>query len=98
METTRSSRRLSPIPMADVVGYFRLMGRDESATIRTLPARRAVFSQPIQERNGRVVAAMGGALRAKCGSVVQRSRLGGWNTARTCKANRKFCKIKQGAS
>ncbi|MCZ6748838.1 MAG: hypothetical protein O7D96_06060 [SAR324 cluster bacterium] len=48
-------RKLAAIMMADVVEYGRHMGEDESATIGTLKAHRAVFSSHIQQRNGRVV-------------------------------------------
>ena len=51
-------RKLAAILMADVVEYGRHMGEDEAATIGTLKAHRAVFSTHMQQRNGRVVAAI----------------------------------------
>ncbi len=53
MEPTGSSRRLSAILMADVVGYSRLMGRDEDETVRRLKAFRQVFSDNIGKTGGR---------------------------------------------
>ena len=46
MEPTSSTRRLSAILMADVVGYSRLMGQDEERTVATLrPSRRVLAAQ-----------------------------------------------------
>jgi adenylate cyclase len=42
--TVGMSRKLAAIFSADVVGYSRLMGDDEEATIRTLTTYRAVIS------------------------------------------------------
>jgi hypothetical protein len=39
------ARKLAAILSADVVGYSRLMGEDEEATIRTLTAYRALPSR-----------------------------------------------------
>ena len=36
MEPADAKRRLSAILMSDVAGYSRLMGEDETATVRTL--------------------------------------------------------------
>ena len=49
-------RKLAAILMADVVGYSRLMGRDEQATIvAALQACRAIFSEQIAAHQGRLV-------------------------------------------
>ncbi len=48
MEPTASTRRLAAILMADVVGYSRMMGADEEATVATLRSRRAVFTSYIE--------------------------------------------------
>ena len=63
-------RKLAAILMADVVEYGRHMGENETATIRTLKARRVVFSKHIQLRSGRVVDAKGDAIMAEFSSVV----------------------------
>ena len=63
-------RKLAAILMADVVEYGRHMEEDESATIHTLQAHRAVFSKHIQQRNGRVVDANVDAIMAAFESVV----------------------------
>jgi formylglycine-generating enzyme required for sulfatase activity/class 3 adenylate cyclase len=63
-------RKLSAILSADVVGYSRLMGDDESATIRTLNTYRDLMTTLIQQYRGRVVDAIGDNLLAEFGSAV----------------------------
>ena len=47
-------RRLAAVLVADVVGYSRLMGADETGTLTTLKARRAALIDPkIAEHKGR---------------------------------------------
>ena len=58
-------RKLTAILCADVVGYSRLMGADEEATIETLTAYRKVFTSGIKKHRGRVVDAKGDALLAE---------------------------------
>ena len=75
-------RRLAAILAADVVGYSRLMGADETGTLVRLNAHRAEFVDPtIAEYHGRIVKLMGdGALvefrsvvdAVKCALAVQR--------------------------
>ena len=65
-----TKRRLAAILMADVVGYSRLMGEDEQATLSTLTAHREVFRIQIERRDGRVVNAPGDSILAEFGSVV----------------------------
>ncbi len=67
-------RKLTAIFSADVVGYSRLMGDDEEATIRTLTAYRALISSLIQHYRGRVVDAPGDNLLAEFVSVVDAVR------------------------
>ena len=70
-ETERSTeRRLSAILMADVVGFSRLMGRDEEFTVQTLKAYRAVFAAHIAANRGRLVNAPGDSIFAEFPSVV----------------------------
>ena len=63
-------RKLSAILSADVVGYSRLMGDDEGATIQTLNAYRTAMTTLIQQYRGRVVDAIGDNLLAEFGSAV----------------------------
>ena len=45
-------RKLTAILSADAVGYSRLMGDDEAATVRTITAYREVISTIIQHAFG----------------------------------------------
>ena len=65
-----TQRKLTAILCADVVGYSRLMGADEEATIETLTAYRKVFLSHIESHQGRVVDAKGDAILAEFASVV----------------------------
>jgi len=65
-----TQRKLTAILCADVVGYSRLMGADEEATIETLTAYRKVFTSQIKKHRGRVVDAKGDAILAEFASVV----------------------------
>ena len=65
-------RRLTAILAADVVGYSRLMGKDEAGTLERLKCLRSELVQPkITERKGRVVKLMGDGLLAEFPSVVE---------------------------
>ncbi len=65
-------RRLAAILAADVVGYSRLMGEDETGTLDRLKFLRKELVQPkIKERKGRVVKLMGDGLLAEFPSVVE---------------------------
>ena len=48
-------RKLTAILSADVVGYSRLMGEDESATVKTLETYKGVMSSLIKRHRGRVI-------------------------------------------
>jgi adenylate cyclase len=63
-------RRLTAILSADAVGYSRLMGDDEEATVRTLTAYREVLTTLIQQHNGKVLDSPGDNLLAEFVSVV----------------------------
>jgi adenylate cyclase len=63
-------RKLTAILSADVVGYSRLMGEDEEATVRTLTAYREVLTTLIQQHNGKVLDSPGDNLLAEFVSVV----------------------------
>jgi adenylate cyclase len=70
MTEERVKRKLSAILSADVVGYSRLMGDDEEATVRTLEAYRKVMSDLIEQFRGRVVDSPGDNLLSEFSSVV----------------------------
>ncbi|MBI3988967.1 MAG: hypothetical protein HY347_05060 [candidate division NC10 bacterium] len=53
------------------MGYSRLMGVDEQATVHTLTAARAVFKDVITQHTGRVVDTAGDSVLAEFGSVVE---------------------------
>ena len=56
-------RRLAAILAADVVGYTRLMGRDEARTLQRLTNLRQQFLEPIiSNHHGRVVKLLGDGL------------------------------------
>jgi len=63
-------RKLAAILITDVVGYSRLMGRDETATVMTLETYKGVMSTLIKEHRGRVVDSPGDNLLAEFSSVV----------------------------
>jgi adenylate cyclase len=68
--TMEMPRKLAAILSADVVGYSRLMGEDEKATIHTLTTYREVMTTLIQQNRGRVVDSPGDNLLADFPSVV----------------------------
>lgn len=60
MSQERPQRRLAAIIAADVVGYSKMMGRDEIGTLTRLKALRAEFLHPkIAEYGGRIVKTTG---------------------------------------
>jgi adenylate cyclase len=68
-------RRLAAIVSADVAGYSRLMGRDESGTLAALKAlRREVVDPPIAAHGGRIVKTTGDGLLLEFPSVVDAVR------------------------
>ncbi len=70
MATEGFRRKLAAILSADAVGYSRLMGEDESATVRTLETYKRVISDLIQQHRGRVVDSPGDNILAEFASVV----------------------------
>src|SRR5262245_15923977 len=72
--TVGMERKLAAIFSTDVVGYSRLMGDNEEATIRTLTAYRELISSLIQYYRGRVVDSPGDNLLAEFVSVVDAVR------------------------
>jgi adenylate cyclase len=64
-------RRLAAILAADVVGYTRLMGKDEAGTLRRVTElRQSVLEPLIAEHHGRIVKLMGDGLLVEFASVV----------------------------
>jgi adenylate cyclase len=70
-----TTRRLAAILAADVAGYSRLIGADESGTLQALKAIRAQLIDPtIAAHNGRLVKTTGDGLLVEFGSVVDALR------------------------
>jgi class 3 adenylate cyclase len=71
----RDQRRLAAIVSADVAGYSRLMGHDESDTLAALKAhRRELIDPKIAEYGGRIVKTIGDGLLLEFPSVVEAVR------------------------
>ena len=70
MNTKGFKRKLTAIFSADVVGYSRLMGEDEAATVKTLETYKGVMLSLIKQHRGRVVDSPGDNLLAEFGSIV----------------------------
>jgi adenylate cyclase len=49
MSTEKYKRRLTAILSADVVGYSRLMGEDEAATVGTITKYREIMADLIEQ-------------------------------------------------
>ena len=67
-------RKLTAILSADAVGYSRLMGDDEEATIRTLTEYRDAITALVNQHKGRVVDSPGDNVLAEFASVVDAVR------------------------
>jgi len=67
-------RKLTAILSADAVGYSRLMGDDEEATIRTLTEYRDAITALVNKHKGRVVDSPGDNVLAEFASVVDAVR------------------------
>jgi len=67
----KSQRRLAAIVCADVVGYSRLMGADETGTLSALNSHRSELIDPlVAKHGGRIVKTMGDGLLLEFPSVV----------------------------
>lgn len=65
-------RRLTAILAADVAGYSRLMGADETGTLERMKSLHSELVRPkVTERKGRIVKLMGDGLLAEFPSVVE---------------------------
>jgi len=65
-----TTRRLAAILAADMVGYSRLMGLDETGTVQALREHRAAADPLIAEHGGRIVKTTGDGVLVEFGSVV----------------------------
>ncbi|MBT3533934.1 MAG: adenylate/guanylate cyclase domain-containing protein, partial [Rhodospirillaceae bacterium] len=75
MATNTTVRKLAAVLAADVVGYSRLMERDEEATLEALKAiRTEIINLSLQRRNGTVVKTMGDGLLIEYPSIVEAVR------------------------
>lgn len=75
MSITHVDRRLATILAADVVGYSRLIGRDEEGTLARLKAHRVELVVPLVARHhGRIVKLMGDGILCEFQSVVEAVR------------------------
>lgn len=63
-------RRLAAILAADIAGYSRLMGEDESATVRELKEHQAVVLPLITRYGGRIIDTAGDGILAEFPSVI----------------------------
>ena len=70
MTADQIQRRLAAIMITDVVGYSRMMGQDEDATLLALQERRfAVIDPTIGQHEGRIIKSMGDGLLVEFPSV-----------------------------
>ena len=69
-QPSRVGRRLSAIVAADVAGYSRLMGLDETGTARILREHRAVSDALVAKHGGRIVKTTGDGVLLEFPSVV----------------------------
>ena len=70
MAAKQFKRKLSAVFSADAVGYSRMMGKDEAATVEAITACREIMYTLIRQHRGRVVDSPGDNLLAEFGSVV----------------------------
>jgi TolB-like protein/Flp pilus assembly protein TadD len=71
MPEERAQRRLAAILAADVVGYTRLMERDEAGTLAAVKSRRAEVLQPLVfKHQGRIVKLMGDGVLVEFASAL----------------------------
>ena len=72
MASSNVQRKLTAILCTDVVGYSRLMGENEAATLRTLTEYRQLFADYIEKFRGRVVNAVNGAVEIQRNIISER--------------------------
>ena len=74
MAVDRLQRRIAAILAADVVGYSRLMGKDEETTLAMLKGYRVVIDGLIAHHTGRVFGSAGDSVIAEFASPVEAVR------------------------
>ena len=74
MAVDRVQRRMAAILAADVVGYSRLMGKDEEDTLATLKVYRSVIDGLIADHAGRIFGSAGDSVIAEFASPVEAVR------------------------
>jgi adenylate cyclase len=67
----RVERKLTTIVAADVVGFSKLMGANEAATLEALMACRSIIDQIIAEHHGRIFGSAGDSVLAEFASPVE---------------------------
>ena len=70
MVTEGFKRKITAIMSSDVVGYSKLMGDDEAATVKTLEAYKSAMSALIDQHRGRVIDSPGDNMLSEFASVV----------------------------
>ena len=70
MATDDFRRKLTAVLSADVVGYSRLMGEDEAATVKDLSVCRKIIADLVKQHRGRVVGSPGDNVLAEFASAV----------------------------
>ncbi len=70
MNQNRTKRKLTAIFSADVVGYSRLMDKDEAWTIKNLDENKNLIGEFVNEYGGRVIDAIGDNLLAEFSSII----------------------------
>jgi len=70
MDSDEFRRKITAIMSADVVGYSKLMGDNEAATVRTLEAYKNVMATLIGQHHGRVIDSTGDNMLSEFASVV----------------------------
>ncbi|MBD9447616.1 adenylate/guanylate cyclase domain-containing protein [Rhizobium sp. RHZ01] len=71
MTDVQTNRKLSAILVADVVGYSRMMAKDEAGTLAALKHHRlSVFNPEVENHNGRVIKLVGDGALVEFGSAV----------------------------
>jgi class 3 adenylate cyclase len=70
-ETPRRRRKLAAILMMDVVGFSRMMGRDEEATTSAILAFHETVKSVIEDHGGRVVSTAGDSVFGDFDSIVE---------------------------
>ncbi len=85
----RVERKLTTIVVADVVGFSKLMGEDEAATLDALMACRSIIDQIIAEHHGRVFGSAGDSV-AEC-ATSGASATGRPRSSSTTSISRRSC-------